>query len=80
MAVKVVFNGEDGVKRYDDADGATFTYAFGPAGILYVVARVDNPAYGEVFDVYGPTAWFKVSGDIHDDGTLTRLGNPLPRP
>ena len=79
MAVKVIFTGEDGVKNYDDGE-VRFAYAFGPGGILYVVGGESNIDRYEILDVYGPMAWWKVSGDIYDDGTLSRLGyTPVPR-
>lgn len=74
MSVHVVLHGdpEDGRTRFDDADlpAGTYGYHVGSGGELIVL--IDEHGESRVQQVFGPTTWHSVTGDVWRKGMLLR--------
>ncbi len=76
MSVQVVLHGgPEGGLRFDEADlpagsGGTYGYHVGSGGELIVL--VDERGESRVQQVFGPTTWHSVTGDVWRKGMLLR--------
>ena len=76
MAVQIIFTGEDGRAKIDDQDEKRYRYGIAPNGALYVLAGptgVTTARDLRILHVYGPTAWWKVWGDMVGTSALNEL-------
>ncbi len=74
MSVHVVLHDEvdTGGTRFDDADlpSGTYGYHVGSGGQLIVL--IDENGESRVQQVFGPTTWHSVTGDVWRKGMLLR--------
>ena len=76
MTVRVVLHGgPEGGLRFDEADlpagsGGTYGYHVGSGGELIVL--VDERGESRIQQVFGPTTWHSVTGDVWRKGMLLR--------
>ena len=75
MSVRVVLHGgSEGGLRFDDADlpvgSGAYAYHVGAGGQLVVL--VEERGESSVVQVFGPTTWHSVTGDVWRKGMLLR--------
>ena len=74
MSVLVLLHGDPdgGGTRFDDADlpAGTYGYHVGSGGELIVL--IDENGESRVQQVFGPTTWHSVTGDVWRKGMLLR--------
>ncbi|WP_326681082.1 hypothetical protein [Streptomyces sp. NBC_01237] len=70
MSIRIQFNSEDrgdkGLYEYEDGEGREYRYAVLDSGALAVFEKETGGSIGKdeaPISVYGPHAWFSVSGD-----------------
>ncbi|GGJ82014.1 hypothetical protein GCM10011583_11930 [Streptomyces camponoticapitis] len=77
MSVEIKFTNREDDQRYEDGEGREYRYTAEGSGALSIYEKEDGETIGKEavpIAVYGPTAWFSVTGD-----PVGRADRPVPR-